>query len=66
MIAKQIKATATDAMTTRYLGTSITVNPTVQVTYKGRTFGVVSVQDVEERHIEYAWVLEEIQQSGQV
>lgn len=66
VIAKQVKATATHAMRTRWLGKSITVNPTTQVLFGSRIFGVVSVRNIQERNIRYEWILEEIQQTGSV
>lgn len=66
VVAKQIKAEATHKLTTRYLGSAVTVNPTYRWLLGSRIFGIVEVINVEERNRGYEMTLREIQQTGSV
>lgn len=66
IVAKQVKAEATHAITMRYLGPTIAVNPTCQLLYGSRVFGIVQVCNVEERDRWYEIIAQEVQQTGQV
>lgn len=60
-VARQVKAEATHAVTLRYLGSSLTINPTDRLICKGRTFGIVEIRNVEERNRRYELTVKEIQ-----
>lgn len=66
IVAKQIKAEASHLITMRYLGTSVTLNPTDQFLLGSRVFGVVQVLNAEERNRRYEIIVREVQQTGQV
>ena len=66
IVAKQVKAEATHALTTRYLGSAVPINPTWWWQLGTRRFGIASMQNVEERNRQYEFILVEIQQSGKV
>jgi hypothetical protein len=61
-----VKAEATHALTTRYLGSAIAINSTWYWMLGSRRFNIASIQNVEERNREYDYILIEIQQSGNV
>jgi hypothetical protein len=52
--------------TMNWLGSSVSPNPTYQILYNGRVFGIIQVINVEERNIQYDIIAQEIQQTGQV
>jgi head-tail adaptor len=66
VVAKQVKAEATHGITMNWLGSSVSPNPTYQILYNGRVFGIIQVINVEERNIQYDIIAQEIQQTGQV
>jgi SPP1 family predicted phage head-tail adaptor len=66
VVAKQIKAEATHQLSTRYLGSSVAINPTYRWLLGSRVFGIVQIINVEERNRSYEMLVREIQQSGKV
>jgi SPP1 family predicted phage head-tail adaptor len=65
-VALQTKAEATHAVTMRYLGRATPLNPTMQLVFNGRVFGIVQVLNIEEYNWQYELVCQEIQVSGKV
>jgi head-tail adaptor len=72
VIAKQVYAEATHTVNMRWLGSGVNVNPTDRLvrtdtdTGQVRTFGIVSVSDVETKQRLYTMLVQEIQQTGRV
>ncbi len=68
--AKHVYAEATHAVSMRWLGAAIDLNPLNRlIRTEGsstRIFGIINVNDVETRHRLYTLVVQEIQQTGQV
>lgn len=65
IVAKQVKAEATHAVSMRYLGLTV-INPLDRIQLGSRVFGVVSVRNVEERNRRYELLVQEIQVQGAV
>ena len=65
-IARQIKAEASHAISMRYLGPEVTLNPTDRLLLGSRTFNLVSAVNVEERDRRYELVVQEIETTGTV
>lgn len=63
IVAKQVKATATHMLTTRWLGSAVAINPTFRWQLGSRLFGIVEVRNIEERNRQYEMTLQEIQQT---
>ncbi len=68
VIAKQVYATATHMIRTRWLGSAVVLDPldrwirTDPVTAEVRTFGILEVKNIETRDRQYEMICEEIQQ----
>ncbi len=70
VIAKQVYAEATHTLNMRWLGNTVDLDPLNRLirteNNASRTFGIVSVSDVETRHRLYTLLVQEIQQIEQV
>ncbi len=70
VIAKQVYAEATHELRMRWLGNTVDLDPLNRLirteNNASRTFGIVSVSDVETRHRLYTLLVQEIQQIEQV
>lgn len=62
-IAQQLRADISHSVTMRWLGTSVKVDGTMRLLYKGRYLNIISVINVDERNKELDLVCQEITSS---
>jgi SPP1 family predicted phage head-tail adaptor len=64
VVARQLRADATDKVVMRYNSQTSTITTAATITFKGRTLAVLSIKNVEERNRELEILTKEVKAVG--